>query len=325
MMRQWVAVGTESGAVWQVRDSAPPAPAAGELVVRVHAVSVNPVDTKLFAALRPGQEKVLGFDAAGVVEAVGEGVTDFAPGDEVFYAGDVTRDGSFATHQRVDARLVARKPESLSFAEAAALPLVSLTAAESLFEHLALPFPADGRLLVINGAGGVGSMAIQLGRLAGAEVMATASREESAAWCRALGADEVIGHDAVAGIEADWILNAAHNLNDTLEAMAQAVRPFGRVCALASAKGPVDINLFKDKSVGFEWTFMFTRAKHGVAPERQGAWLRRIARWVDGGQLRGIARTDWGELSPETLARAFEEVRSGRMIGKGVLTLPQEP
>ncbi len=322
-MKQFVACGDVLGPRWCERAVELPEPKGWDMLVAVQAVSVNPVDTKLFAALKPDQEKVLGFDAAGIVVAVGDRVERFKPGDAVFYAGDVTRDGSFATHQLVDSRLVAHKPQVLSFEQAAALPLVSLTAAESLFEHLNMPFagPVDGTLLVINGAGGVGSMAIQLGKLAGVRVIATASRPESQAWCRQLGADEVIAHDAVAEVEADWILNAAPNLNDYIEPMARAVKPFGRVCALASAKEPVDINVFKDKSVGFEWTFMFTRAKYEACPECQGEWLMRIARWVDAGMLKPIDRTSWGPLGGASLQQAFEQVSSGRMIGKGTLSV----
>ena len=320
-MKQFVACGDVLGPRWCERAVELPEPEGWDMLVALHAVSVNPVDTKLFAALKPEQEKVLGFDAAGVVVAVGDRVEGFRPGDAVFYAGDVTRDGSFATHQLVDSRLVAHKPHALSFEQAAALPLVGLTAAESLFEHLNIPFAGsvEDTLLVINGAGGVGSMAIQLGKLAGVRVIATAIREDSREWCLQLGADEVIGHDQVAEVEADWILNAAPSLNDYIEPMARAVRPFGRVCALASAKGPVDINLFKDKSVGFEWTFMFTRAKYAAGPERQGAWLARIARWADGGMLKPISRISWGALSACSLQQAFEQVAAGRMVGKGTL------
>jgi len=325
-MKQFVACGDVLGSHWRERSVVLPDPEGWDLLVAVRAVSVNPVDTKLFAALKPQQQRVLGYDAAGVVVAVGEKVRQIKPGDVVFYAGDITRDGSFATHQLVDSRLVALKPKTLSFEQAAALPLVGLAAAESLFEHLQLPFAADteASLLVINGAGGVGSMAIQLGKLAGVRVIATASRPESQAWCRELGADEVIDHDAVAEVQADWILNAAPNLNAYLEPMAQAVKPFGRVCALASAQGPVDINLFKDKSVGFEWTFMFTRAKYAASPERQGQWLTRIARWVDAGMLKSIQRMDWGPLSISGLQQAFAQLATGRMIGKGTFWIEAE-
>jgi len=325
-MKQFVACGDVLGSRWCERTVDLPEPKGWDMLVAVRGVSVNPVDTKLFVALKPEQQKVLGYDAAGVVVAVGERVSHFKPGDAVFYAGDVTREGSFASHQLVDSRLAALKPKTLSFEQAAALPLVSLTAAESLFEHLSLPFAGetDGTLLVINGAGGVGSMAIQLGKLAGVKVIATASRSESQAWCREMGADEVIDHGAVAEVQADWILNAAPNLNEYIEPMAQAVKPFGRVCALASAKGPIDINLFKDKSVGFEWTFMFTRAKYAVCPERQGQWLMRIARWVEAGMLKPVNRTSWGALSVSGLQRAFDQVAAGRMIGKGTLWIEVE-
>lgn len=300
-------------------------PTGHDLLVRVHGVSVNPVDVKLFDSLQPDQHRRLGFDGAGVVVAVGEQVTDFQPGDEVFYAGDISRPGSFSQFQRVDSRLVAHKPESLTFAEAAAYPLVSLTAAESLFEHLRIPVstPMEKRLLIINGGGGVGSMAIQLAKLAGVYVIATASRPESYEWCLQHGADEVIDHSRPLTEQiaepVDWVLNAAPQIDDYMAQMAEVTRPFGRICALASARQPVNINVFKDRSQGFEWTFMFTRAKYGVAPERQGLWLRRIASWLKHGRLRSIMHYKWGRLDAHNLAYAFEQVREGHMTGKGVL------
>ncbi|MCW5602447.1 zinc-binding dehydrogenase [Nitrosomonas sp.] len=179
-----------------------PEPAIGEwdLLVRVKAVAVNPVDTKLKASVKPDQTglKVLGFDACGEVLAVGGQVNNFTIGDRVFYAGDITRAGSFAERQAVDSRLAAIAPKSLSDLEAAALPLVGLTASEALFDHLGLSMEADAnqgkRLLIIGGAGGVGSIAIQLAKQAGTHVIATASRADSQAWCQQLGADQVIDH-----------------------------------------------------------------------------------------------------------------------------------
>lgn len=324
-MQQIVAINEGKEPQLKARETAPCIPTPGEIRVQVKAVSLNPVDAKLFVNLPPSSEKVLGYDAAGIVDAVGEGVDGFKPGDAVFYAGDVTRPGSFSQYQCVDARLAAHKPKTLDFPAAAALPLVSLTAAESLFEHLQMPFASspEATLLVINGAGGVGSVAIQLGKLAGVRVIATASRSESRAWCMKMGADEVIAHHEVAQVEADWILNAAPTMDEYIQPMAQAIKPFGRVCALASAKAPIDMNLFKDKSVGFEWTFMFTRAKYNHSPEKQGQWLTSIARWVDQGVVRPILTRQWGMLDVPTLEGAMGEVAEGKMVGKGVLTVEQ--
>src|SRR5690606_34041541 len=190
-----------------------------DLLVRVKAVAVNPIDTKLKASVKPDQTglKVLGFDACGEVLTVGGQVDNFAVGDRVFYAGDVTRAGSCAEQQAVDSRLAAIAPKNLSDLEAAALPLVGLTASEALFDHLGLSMEADAnrgkRLLIIGGAGGVGSIAIQLAKQAGANVIATASRADSQAWCKQLGADQVIDHrqplHPQLEQDVDWILCAA--------------------------------------------------------------------------------------------------------------------
>ena len=199
-----------------------PKPGAHDLLVRVEAVSMNPVDTKVRAP-KPqveAQPKVLGYDAAGVVEAVGDGVTLFKPGDAVWYAGDITRSGSNAQYQLVDERIVGRKPANFDFANAAALPLTAITAWELLFQRMR--FDADGAdrgrsLLIIGGAGGVGSIAIQLARRAGLVVIATASRPETIEWCIQMGAQHVIDHrqplkpqlQALGFSEVDAIVNFA--------------------------------------------------------------------------------------------------------------------
>lgn len=301
-----------------------------DLLVRVKAVAVNPVDTKLRASIKPDQTelKVLGFDACGEVITAGSQVAGLTAGDRVFYAGDVTRPGSFAEIQAVDSRLVARAPRSLSDLEAAAMPLVGLTASEALFDHLGLNLDATAnqgkRLLIIGGAGGVGSMAIQLAKQVGAEVIATASRAESHAWCRQLGADQVINYSqplrSQLEQEVDWILCAA-DTDDHLDNMVACIRPFGKVCALVSHRQPMDVNRFKNKSVGFHWEFMFTRAMFKTPDQsQQGAYLQRLAQAVDAGVVRSILTQQGGQLSVKALQAAFDQVASGRMIGKIALT-----
>ncbi len=301
-----------------------------DLLVRVKAVAVNPVDTKLRASIKPDQTglKVLGFDACGEVITAGSQVAGLTAGDRVFYAGDVTRPGSFAEIQAVDSRLVARAPRSLSDLEAAAMPLVGLTASEALFDHLGLNLDATAnqgkRLLIIGGAGGVGSMAIQLAKQVGAEVIATASRAESRAWCRQLGADQVINYSqplrSQLEQEVDWILCAA-DTDDHLDNMVACIRPFGKVCALVSHRQPMDVNRFKNKSVGFHWEFMFTRAMFKTPDQsQQGAYLQRLAQAVDAGVVRSILTQQGGQLSVKALQAAFDQVASGRMIGKIALT-----
>src|SRR5829696_5719255 len=210
-----------------------PRAAGHDLLVEVRAVSVNPVDVKLRAGSDPGgQPRVLGFDAAGVVVGVGAEVSDFAVGDEVFYAGSVARAGSYASHQLVDERIVGRKPASLDFAEAAAVPLTGITAWEALFERLR----ADaGTLLVVAGAGGVGSMVIQLARQrTGMTVVATASRPESVEWCRRMGAHQVVHPrtllDEVAASTVDAVITPFSDGN--VEGFATVLKPRGAVVAI---------------------------------------------------------------------------------------------
>lgn len=305
-----------------------PEPAIGEwdLLVRVKAVAVNPVDTKLKASVKPDQTglKVLGFDACGEVLAVGGQVNNFTIGDRVFYAGDITRAGSFAERQAVDSRLAAIAPKSLSDLEAAALPLVGLTASEALFDHLGLSMEADAnqgkRLLIIGGAGGVGSIAIQLAKQAGTHVIATASRADSQAWCQQLGADQVIDHrqplPPQLEQDVDWILCAA-DTDSHLDNMAASIRPFGKICALVSHRQPMDMNRFKNKSVSFHWEFMFTRAMFKTPDQsQQGVYLQRLAQAVDAGAIRSILTQQGGKLGTKTLQTAFDQVASGKMIGK---------
>jgi NADPH2:quinone reductase len=308
----------------------PDAPTGHDLLVRVEAVSVNPVDTKLRAP-KPqveSQPKVLGFDAAGVVEAVGEGVTGFRPGDAVYYAGDVTRQGSNAQLQLVDARLVARKPASLDFAQAAALPLTAITAWELLFQRM--PFEplhgGDGRsLLVIGGAGGVGSIAIQLARRAGFTVIATASRPETVEWCKAMGAHHVVDHrqplaPQLATLGFDQI-DAAVNLADTArywDALGGLLAPQGHVGLIVEPATPLNIgDPYKLKCIGIHWEMMFARSRFRTADMgEQGRILERVAALVDAGELRGTHAETIGRIDAANLREAHRRLESGRTIGK---------
>jgi len=306
-------------------------PASGrDLLVRVEAVSVNPVDTKVRAP-KPqveAQPRVLGFDAAGVVEAVGADVTLFRPGDEVWYAGDITRAGSNAQYQLVDERIVARKPATLDFAQAAALPLTTLTAWELLFERMgyAVEGGGDGRtLLVIGGAGGVGSIAIQLAKLAGFSVVATASREETAVWCRELGADHVIDHRQplapqlhTLGLDA---VDAALNLADTdryWAELGELLAPQGRVGLIVEPAGALRIgDPYKAKCIGIHWEFMFARPRFKTSDmAEQGRILARVAALLDERRLRGTLRETLSPINAANLREAHRRLESGRTIGK---------
>lgn len=306
----------------------PAAPTGHDLLVEVRAVSVNPVDTKVRRRADPGgAPKVLGYDAAGIVRAAGEQVARFRPGDEVFYAGSIERPGTNAALHLVDERIVGPKPRSLSFTDAAALPLTAITAWEALFDRLLIPRDSgDGAVLVIGGAGGVGSIALQLARqLTGLRVLGTASRPETIAWCREMGAHDVLDHagDLAAqardlGVPVRYILST--NATDRhWAAIAETIAPQGRVCLIDDPE-PFDVRLLKRKSASLHWEFMFTRPVFGTSDiTAQGALLTEVARLVDEGTLRSTAETRLGSLSAETLRVAHASVESGRTRGKVVL------
>jgi NADPH:quinone reductase len=306
-----------------------PDPGPHDLLVEVHAVSVNPVDVKLRGGSEPdGGLRVLGFDASGTVRAVGDAVTLFAPGDEVAYAGAIDRPGSNAALQLVDERIVGRRPRTLSHAEAAALPLTAITAWESLFDKLRIATDATGTLLIVGGAGGVGSIAIQLVRtlLPGVRVIATASRPESTDWVRQLGAHEVVDHhgDLVAQvltIEPDgieWILTT--NSAGQLPVYEQVLRPFGQVVAIDDPEH-VDVVALKSKALTWHWEFMFARSLHRAADlVRQHEILEAVADLVDDGRIRSTATTVLRPVSAETLREAHALVEGGRVVGKVVVT-----
>ncbi len=310
-----------------------PEPGPLDLRVAVRAVSVNPVDTKVRKpkAQIESTPRVLGWDAAGVVDAVGAEVRGFAIGDEVYYAGSVTRAGSNAEFQLVDARIVAKKPSSMTFAEAAALPLTSLTAWEALFERLHIDdsgIDAGQSLLIVNGAGGVGSIAIQLAkRVAGLTVITTASRPETIDWCRAHGADVVIDHhgDLVAQLKAagfehvDYIF-CCNDTDQHFPALAAAIRPQGTICSIVENARPLPVELLKNKSAAFVWEFMFTRAMFGTPDmAEQGAILARVAELVDAGVLKSTLTETLSPINAANLRRAHAQLERGKTIGKLVL------
>lgn len=304
-----------------------------DLLVKIEAISVNPVDTKIRAPkeMEEKEARILGWDAAGVIEAVGDEVHLFQPGDEVFYAGSVTRPGSNSQYQLVDEQLVAKKPETLDFAQAASLPLTSLTASEALFERLEASHNpssnAQKKLLIINGAGGVGSIAIQLAKQVGLTVIATASREKTRAWVKELGADFVIDHhqdfqpqlEKIGLKEVDYIL-CLHSTELHWKNMAQVIAPLGRICSIVETQKPVDLGLLKDKSATFAWEFMFAKAKYQTADMyTQGEFLADIAAWVDKGAIRSTMKQNLGKITAENLRKAHKQLETDTTIGKIVL------
>jgi zinc-binding alcohol dehydrogenase family protein len=314
-----------------------PTPGPRDLRVAVRAVSVNPLDTKIRAGLvaAPDTVRSLGWDAAGIVEAVGEAVTLFRPGDKVYYAGSFDRTGSNAQSHIVDERIVARMPESLSFAEAAALPLTSLTAWQLLFDRLGVPpgKPTDaGSLLVLGGAGGVGSILIQLARrLTGLTVIATASRAQSRDWCLALGAHHVIDHrqPLPAQVDALPVPPVTHiaALSSTAEhwaELAALIAPQGRL-AIITDHDTLDAVPFKAKSVSLHWEMVFTRPLFGT-PDMvaQHRILSEVAALVDAGVLRSTANRVFHPLDAASLREAHRLVENGGMIGKVVVACSAE-
>jgi zinc-binding alcohol dehydrogenase family protein len=312
--------------------SFPPLPGPHDLRVRVEAVAVNPVDLKVRSTLAPGTPpQVLGWDAAGIVEAVGGSVTRFRLGDAVLFAGAIDRPGCQAESVLVDSRLVGRKPANLSFAEAAALPLTGLTAWESLFERLGLdPEGGDrGRtLLILGAAGGVGSMAIQLARRAELRVIASASRPESQAWVKQLGAEWVVDHSLPIGPQLDALgletvdaIANFHNTDRYWELMAERIRPQGGIVALVSSKGDLDLNRLKSKSVRFCWEYMFTRSQFQTPDlEEQGKILDALARAVEEGTVVSTAQTFLQPIRATTLSEAYSLLQGGHSLGKIVLS-----
>ena len=301
-----------------------------DLLVRVEAVSVNPVDTKVRSpkAQVENTPKVLGYDAAGVVVEVGDQASLFKVGDEIYYAGDVTRPGSNAEFQLVDERLVALKPTKLDFAAAAALPLTTITAWELLFQRMPFNSETGGRgksLLIVAGAGGVGSIAIQLARRAGFTVIATASRPETIEWCRTLGAHHVIDHRHPLKPQLEPLgftqIDAAINLADTdryWDVLGELLAPQGHVGLIVEPVGALRIgDPYKAKCIGIHWEMMFARARFGTDDMgEQGAILREVSRLIDAGELRGTQTGTLRPINAANLREAHRRLESGTTIGK---------
>lgn len=308
-----------------------PTPTGHDILVRIEAVGLNPVDTKVRPAAA-AEPKTLGFDAAGTVEALGEDVTLFKIGDPVYYAGDISRPGSNADFQLVDERIAAIRPTTIDTVSAAALPLTSLTAWECLFDRLRID-PDGGHagksLLIIGGAGGVGSLGIQLAKLAGLSVIATASRPESNQWCRELGADHVINHhEAIApqlqevGFpQVDYIANF-NNTDAYWDVMGEVIAPQGHIVLIVEPSGDLNIGgPLKLKSVSISWELMFTRPLFQTSDlTRQNEILTRVATLIDAGKLQSTASQTLSPMTPATLIEAHQLIESGRTIGKLTIT-----
>jgi len=309
-----------------------PNPTGRDILVEVRAVSVNPVDTKVRKGNtpEPGEWKVLGWDAAGVVTAVGPDARLFHPGDEVFYAGAIGRPGTNSQFHLVDERIVGRKPQGLGWAEAAAVPLTAITAWEAIFDRLDVAKPVPGAataILIVGGAGGVGSIAIQLARaLTGLMVIATASRPETIAWVKEMGAHHVIDHRkplaaqvAALGIGAPSFVFSTTQTERHLEEIAELIAPQGRF-ALIDDPATLNVNLFKRKSVSIHLELMYTRSIYGTADmAEQGKLLNEVSRLLDAGTLRTTMTERFSPINATNLKRAHALSESGTARGKIVL------
>lgn len=309
-----------------------PTPGPRDLLVEVRAISVNPVDTKIRrnAAPENGQPRVLGWDVSGVVKAVGGDVSLFQPGDEVFYAGALTRPGGNAELHLVDERIVGKRPQSLDFAKSAALPLTAITAWELLFDRLGI---AEGQadqgqsLLVVGAAGGVGSILVQLARrLTGLTVIGTASRPETQAWVRELGAHHVIDHSQPLAVELkriglDSVTHVA-SLTQTdqhLEQLVEALAPQGKLALIDDPAG-LDVLKLKRKSISLHWEFMYTRSMFETADMiEQHKLLNRVSELIDQGVLKTTFGEHYGRIEAANLKRAHALLESGKAKGKIVL------
>ncbi|MEZ7514569.1 zinc-binding alcohol dehydrogenase family protein [Flavobacterium frigidarium] len=310
-----------------------PTPSGFDLLVKIAAISVNPVDFKIRESAAKDTvletPKIIGWDAVGTVEAVGDTTSKFKVGDQVYYAGDLTRSGSNAEYQLVDERIVGRKPKNLSIAEAAAIPLTGLTAYESLFDRIKVnPETDKGKtVLVLAGAGGVGSMAIQLARKIGnLTVIATASRPDSIEWCKDLGADFVVNHhnlkeelEKIGHSQVNYILDYV-DLEGYWDTMAEIIKPQGHIVSITESSKPLNLDILKAKSVTFSWELMYTRSMFGTEDiERQHFILNTIADLLDAGTIKTTLTTALEGFNVDNLKKAHQMQESGKTIGKTVI------
>lgn len=329
MSQEMTCLGFQSNNTNPVKFTLPiPAVNGQDLLIKIDAIAVNPVDTKVKAGIQDQLEspKVIGWDASGTVIATGDDCELIKVGDKVFYAGDINRPGSYASHQLVDERIVGFAPNSLSAAQAAAMPLTSITAWEALFSRMRIhPNIDKGKtLLIVGAAGGVGSIAIQLAKqIAELNVVATASRDESITWCRELGADHVINHHQLAADYASLGINHPDYilcLGDTdtyFEQLAELIAPQGLICYVTTSQKNHNIDQLKTKSAGIVWEFMFTRPMYETADiTAQHQLLNRIAEMLDEGMLRCTMQQNLGPMSEETITQAHQMLLSGKTLGK---------
>lgn len=302
-----------------------------DILVAIHAIAVNPVDTKVRGPKQGVEEpaRILGYDASGVVSAVGDQVTLFKEGDEVYYAGDITRSGSNAEYQLVDERIVGHKPKSLSHTEAAALPLTTITAYEAFFDRLGIDPNGASKgqtILIIGASGGVGSIGIQLAKQAGLTVIATASRTETIAWVKDLGADFVINHheDIVAqmkDLDMPYVDHVAIFIDMRhWDAAVELIRPQGGIVCIDATDQPMDMAGMKQKAASLHWEFMFARAMHKTPDMiKQHELLCEVAKKIDAGIIRTTVSTVLSPINAENMRKAHALIEAGTAKGKIVV------
>lgn len=309
-----------------------PVPKDRNLLVKISAISVNPVDFKIRQNSAKDKvldkPKVIGWDACGIVVEVGDNVSLFKKGDKVYYAGDINKPGSNAEYQLIDERIAGKKPVTLTDAEAAAMPLTTLTAWEALFDRIRINDKDKGkRILIIGGAGGVGSIAIQIAKkVAGLKVIATASRPETIEWCKQQGADIVVNHRDLtnevrkAGFQyADFIFDCV-DTNFYWDAMTDIIKPQGHIASITGSATPVALNKLKGKSVSFSWELMYTRSTFQTEDMiEQHNILNKASALFDRGELRSTLTTTLKGLSADNLKKAHAQLESGTTIGKLVI------
>lgn len=310
-----------------------PSAFARDLLIRLEAISVNPVDFKIrqnsAKDIVLATPKIIGWDGVGTVEAVGELVSLFKVGDKVYYAGDLSKQGSYAEYQIVDERIVGKKPSSLSNQEAAAMPLTGLTAWEILFDRIRInPEKDKGKsILIIGGAGGVGSIAIQLAKkVAGLTVITTASRPETIEWCKQQGADIVVNHKEL----INEVRNAGHqhvdfivdfvDINLYWDSIVELIKPQGHIASITGSNAPIQLNKLKNKSVSFSWEYMFTRSMFETDDMiKQHEILNKLADLLDNGIIKSTLNTTLIGLSASNFKQAHQHLESGKTIGKIVI------
>lgn len=302
-----------------------------DVLVKIAASSMNPVDVKqLEVAQATQQERVLGFDAVGEIVAIGTDVTDYQIGDRVFFAGELGRTGSNAEFEAVNEALIAKAPTTLSDIEVAALPLTFLTAYEMLADKFGIQMVANGAkgktLLIINGAGGAGSIMIQLAKWLGMTVIATASRDETIAWVKDMGADEVVNHrenyvEAVKSLGYNKVpyIAVLHSLDQHFESAAALIGTFGHIGAIVQSMEPLPVGLIKNQAASLDWEFMFAKTNAGQNIASQGTALELLTGLVNDGFVKSTVTQTVDGLSAQTIADAQKEVSQGSMLGKLVI------